>query len=48
MWEDFWMHRFADDPKLANEVEDDEWDLTQAMREAGDDDWEPDTEASYE
>lgn len=37
---DYWAHRYYEDPKLKEEIEDEEFDLQEVLQSMEDGDWE--------
>lgn len=48
MLAEYWAHRFYDDPKAGEEVEDDGFDLQQVLKSMEDGDWEEVTNGRYQ
>lgn len=40
MFADYWAHRFIEDPKAKDQIEDDEFDLEEVLRQAAEEDIE--------
>lgn len=48
MLEDYWAHRVAEDPRAADEIEDDEFDIDEVVAAMERDDWQEVVSGRYQ